>query len=131
MLPFNDNTFDYYTIAFGLRNVTNKQNALNDAYRVLKPGGKLQVLEFSHLENPLMQKIYDEYSFQIIPRMGQVVAGDADSYQYLVESIRKFPKQVCSTYTNYYFECTIYCMVHVGKVLIMTLICEYRRSCVR
>ena len=72
-----------------------------------------------------MQKMYDEYSFQIIPRMGQVVAGDADSYQYLVESIRKFPKQVCAAYTNYYFECTIYCMVHVEKVIIMTLICVY------
>ncbi|SDH31385.1 bifunctional demethylmenaquinone methyltransferase/2-methoxy-6-polyprenyl-1,4-benzoquinol methylase UbiE [Alloyangia pacifica] len=92
-LPFADNTFDVYTISFGIRNVTRPQEALNEAYRVLKPGGRLMVLEFSQIPNELMQKVYDMYSFNLIPRMGQVIAGDRDSYQYLVESIRKFPDQ--------------------------------------
>ena len=92
-LPFEDNTFDVYTISFGIRNVTRPQEALNDAYRVLRPGGRLMVLEFSQLPNPMMQKAYDLYSFNVIPRMGQVIANDRDSYQYLVESIRKFPDQ--------------------------------------
>ncbi len=92
-LPFADNTFDVYTISFGIRNVTRPQEALNEAYRVLKPGGRLMVLEFSQLPNPAMQKAYDLYSFNVIPRMGQVIARDRDSYQYLVESIRNFPDQ--------------------------------------
>ncbi|WP_320176796.1 bifunctional demethylmenaquinone methyltransferase/2-methoxy-6-polyprenyl-1,4-benzoquinol methylase UbiE [Roseovarius pacificus] len=92
-LPFEDNTFDVYTISFGIRNVTRPQEALNEAFRVLKPGGRLMVLEFSQIPNDLMQWAYDLYSFNIIPRMGQVIAGDRDSYQYLVESIRKFPDQ--------------------------------------
>ena len=92
-LPFEDNTFDVYTISFGIRNVTRPQDALNEAFRVLKPGGRLMVLEFSQIPNDLMQKVYDLYSFNIIPRMGQAIAGDKDSYQYLVESIRKFPDQ--------------------------------------
>ena len=92
-LPFADNTFDVYTISFGIRNVTRPQEALNEAYRVLRPGGRLMVLEFSQLPNPAMQKAYDLYSFNVIPRMGQAIAGDRDSYQYLVESIRKFPDQ--------------------------------------
>ncbi|MCG7494029.1 bifunctional demethylmenaquinone methyltransferase/2-methoxy-6-polyprenyl-1,4-benzoquinol methylase UbiE [Thalassobius sp. Cn5-15] len=92
-LPFPDNTFDTYTISFGIRNVTRPQEALNEAYRVLKPGGRLMVLEFSQIPNEMMQKVYDLYSFNIIPKMGQVIAGDSDSYQYLVESIRKFPDQ--------------------------------------
>lgn len=92
-LPFADNTFDVYTISFGLRNVTVPQKALDEAYRVLRPGGRLMVLEFSHIPVPLAQKAYDLYSFNIIPQMGQMIAGDRDSYQYLVESIRKFPKQ--------------------------------------
>jgi demethylmenaquinone methyltransferase/2-methoxy-6-polyprenyl-1,4-benzoquinol methylase len=92
-LPFDDNTFDVYTISFGIRNVTRPQEALNEAYRVLKPGGRLMVLEFSQIPNELMQKVYDLYSFNIIPKMGQVIANDRDSYQYLVESIRKFPDQ--------------------------------------
>ena len=92
-LPFPDDTFDVYTISFGIRNVTRPQEALNEAYRVLRPGGRLMVLEFSQLPNPMMQKAYDLYSFNVIPRMGQVIANDRDSYQYLVESIRNFPDQ--------------------------------------
>ncbi|MBU2981219.1 bifunctional demethylmenaquinone methyltransferase/2-methoxy-6-polyprenyl-1,4-benzoquinol methylase UbiE [Lentibacter algarum] len=92
-LPFPDNSFDVYTISFGIRNVTRPQEALNEAFRVLKPGGRLMVLEFSQIPNELMQKVYDLYSFNIIPQMGRVIAGDADSYQYLVESIRNFPDQ--------------------------------------
>tara|TARA_R100000935_G_scaffold27389_1_gene47590 strand:+ start:3528 stop:4277 length:750 start_codon:yes stop_codon:yes gene_type:complete len=92
-LPFPDNTFDVYTISFGIRNVTRPQEALNEAFRVLRPGGRLMVLEFSQLPNPMMQKAYDAYSFNVIPRMGQIIAGDRESYQYLVESIRNFPDQ--------------------------------------
>ncbi|ASP19793.1 ubiquinone/menaquinone biosynthesis C-methyltransferase UbiE [Antarctobacter heliothermus] len=92
-LPFPDSTFDVYTISFGIRNVTRPQEALNEAFRVLRPGGRLMVLEFSQIPNDLMQKVYDLYSFTIIPRLGQVIAQDRDSYQYLVESIRKFPDQ--------------------------------------
>ncbi len=92
-LPFEDNSFDVYTISFGIRNVTRPQEALNEAFRVLRPGGRLMVLEFSQIPNDLMQKIYDLYSFNIIPQLGQVIAGDRDSYQYLVESIRNFPDQ--------------------------------------
>ncbi len=92
-LPFEDNTFDVFTISFGIRNVTRPQDALAEAYRVLKSGGRLVVLEFSHLPNDGMQKLYDLYSFNVIPQMGKMIAGDRDSYQYLVESIRKFPDQ--------------------------------------
>ena len=92
-LPFEDNSFDVYTISFGIRNVTRPQDALNEAFRVLKPGGCLMVLEFSQLPNEGMQKLYDLYSFNVIPRMGQMIAGYRDSYQYLVESIRNFPDQ--------------------------------------
>jgi demethylmenaquinone methyltransferase / 2-methoxy-6-polyprenyl-1,4-benzoquinol methylase len=92
-LPFPSNSFDVYTISFGIRNVTRIQDALAEAYRVLRPGGRLMVLEFSRIPNDLMQKAYDLYSFNVIPVMGQIVAGDRDSYQYLVESIRKFPVQ--------------------------------------
>lgn len=92
-LPFADNTFDVYTISFGIRNVTRPQEALNEAYRVLKPGGRLMVLEFSQIPNDMLQKMYDLYSFNVIPRMGKVIAGDSESYQYLVESIRNFPDQ--------------------------------------
>ena len=92
-LPFEDASFDVYTISFGIRNVTRIPDALSEAFRVLKPGGRLMVLEFSQLPNPAMQKAYDLYSYNVIPRMGQAIAGDRDSYQYLVESIRKFPDQ--------------------------------------
>lgn len=92
-LPMPTSSFDYYTIAFGIRNVTNIENALAEAYRVLKPGGRFICLEFSHVDNPLLSKIYNMFSFKIIPQIGKVVAGDEASYRYLVESIRKFPKQ--------------------------------------
>ena len=92
-LPFGDNSFDVYTISFGIRNVTRPQEALNEAFRVLKPGGRLMVLEFSQIPNDLMQKVYDLYSFNIIPKLGKMIANDHDSYQYLVESIRQFPDQ--------------------------------------
>lgn len=92
-LPFDDNSFDTYTISFGIRNVTRIPEALSEAYRVLRPGGRLMVLEFSQIPNDMMQKAYDLYSFNIIPRMGQLIANDRASYQYLVESIRNFPQQ--------------------------------------
>ena len=92
-LAFEDNTFDAYTIAFGIRNVTHIDKALSEAHRVLKPGGRFLCLEFSHMENELAQKAYDSYSFTVIPAVGKVVTGDGQPYRYLVESIRMFPKQ--------------------------------------
>ena len=92
-LPFADNSFDCITIAFGLRNVTDKSLALSSMLRVLKPGGRLLVLEFSKPTNPLLGKVYDAYSFNVLPRLGQLIAGDAESYQYLAESIRVHPDQ--------------------------------------
>ena len=92
-LPFPDNTFDVITIAFGLRNVTDKEMALRSMHRVLKPGGKLLVLEFSKPPSRLLSKIYDGYSFNILPKLGKFFASDADSYQYLAESIRMHPDQ--------------------------------------
>ena len=92
-LPFEDNSFDVCTIAFGLRNVTHIDNALAEIYRVLKPGGRFFCLEFSHVVLPVLDKIYDAYSFHIIPKLGEWIAKDAESYQYLAESIRQFPKQ--------------------------------------
>lgn len=91
-LPFEDNTFDAWTCAFGVRNMTHIDRALSEAFRVLKPGGRFLCLEFSQVTSPVLSRVYDTYSFQILPRMGQVVARDRDSYQYLAESIRKFPK---------------------------------------
>ncbi|MDP3961482.1 MAG: bifunctional demethylmenaquinone methyltransferase/2-methoxy-6-polyprenyl-1,4-benzoquinol methylase UbiE [Pseudorhodobacter sp.] len=92
-LPFAANSFDVYTISFGIRNVTRIADALTEAFRVLRPGGRLMVLEFSQLPNPALQWAYDRYSFNVIPLMGQIIVGDRASYQYLVESIRKFPDQ--------------------------------------
>jgi len=92
-LPFENASFDVYTISFGIRNVTRPEDALAEAYRVLRPGGRLMVLEFSQLPNPALQRAYDLYSYNVIPRIGQIVTGDRESYQYLVESIRKFPDQ--------------------------------------
>ncbi|NXU89787.1 COQ5 protein, partial [Xiphorhynchus elegans] len=92
-LPFDDDKFDVYTIAFGIRNVTRIDLALQEAYRVLKPGGRFLCLEFSHVSNPVLSRLYDLYSFQVIPVLGEVIAGDWKSYQYLVESIRRFPPQ--------------------------------------
>jgi len=90
-LPFEDKSFDAYTIAFGIRNVPRISQALREAYRVLKPGGRFLCLEFSKVDVPLLDAVYDAYSFHVIPRMGSMVAGDAESYRYLVESIRRFP----------------------------------------
>ena len=92
-LPFADNSFDCITIAFGLRNVTDKQAALNSMFSTLKPGGRALVLEFSKPVLPLLSKAYDAYSFSALPVMGRLVAGDADSYRYLAESIRQHPDQ--------------------------------------
>ena len=92
-LPFPDNHLDLITIGFGLRNVTDKQKALDSMFRVLKPGGRLLVLEFSKPTSELMSRLYDLYSFRILPRMGALVAQDSDSYRYLAESIRMHPDQ--------------------------------------
>ena len=92
-LPFEDNSIDCITIAFGLRNVTDKAKALASMNRVLKPGGRLLVLEFSKPVSPLLSKIYDTYSFSALPAMGKIITNDADSYRYLAESIRKHPDQ--------------------------------------
>ncbi len=91
-LPFADNSFDLVSVAFGLRNMTHKEQALSEMRRVLKPGGRLLVLEFSRVAKPL-EKAYDWYSFNVLPKLGQMVAGDAHSYQYLAESIRMHPGQ--------------------------------------
>lgn len=90
-LPLPDGCADMLTIAFGIRNVTDRAAALKEAHRVLRPGGRFVCLEFSHLPSAVLQKLYDAYSFSIIPPMGALVAGERDAYQYLVESIRRFP----------------------------------------
>ncbi len=94
MLPFPDASFDAVTIAFGLRNVTDKDKALADMHRVLRPGGRVLVLEFSTVRDRHLGKLYDFHSFQVLPRLGRLIAGDADSYRYLAESIRKHPDQL-------------------------------------
>ncbi|MBS0516511.1 MAG: bifunctional demethylmenaquinone methyltransferase/2-methoxy-6-polyprenyl-1,4-benzoquinol methylase UbiE [Proteobacteria bacterium] len=92
-LPFPDASFDAVTIAFGLRNVTDKDAALREMQRVLRVGGRALILEFSAVRDPLLKRIYDFHSFQVLPRLGALIAGDAESYQYLAESIRKHPDQ--------------------------------------
>jgi len=92
-LPFANNSFDAYSIAFGIRNVPDIARALKESYRVLKPGGRFLCLEFSDVDIPLLDRLYDLWSFHVIPQIGGVVANDAASYRYLVESIRKFPNQ--------------------------------------
>lgn len=92
-LPFENGTFDAYTIAFGIRNVPRIDKALEEAYRVLKRGGRFLCLEFSEVEVPMLDRFYDQWSMNAIPQIGRIVTGDADPYQYLVESIRKFPDQ--------------------------------------
>jgi len=92
-LSFPDQHFDAYTIAFGIRNVTHIDKALKEAYRVLKPGGRFMCLEFSHVDVPALQALYDAYSYTIVPAIGKVVTGDGRPYRYLVESIRTFPNQ--------------------------------------
>jgi len=92
-LPFPDASFDAVTIAFGLRNVTDKDAALREMYRVLKPGGRVLILEFSAVQSDLLKPLYDFHSFRVLPRLGSLIAGDAESYRYLAESIRKHPDQ--------------------------------------
>lgn len=92
-LPFQDGSFNAYTIAFGIRNCTHIEKVVEEAYRVLQPGGRFMCLEFSHLNNSAAQWFYDQYSFQLIPVFGQIFAGEWKPYQYLVESIRQFPDQ--------------------------------------
>ncbi len=92
-LPFPDRTIDAYTIAFGIRNVTHIDRALAEAYRVLKPGGRFLCLEFSQVQVPILDNLYDAWSFRAIPGLGKLIAGDEESYRYLVESIRRFPNQ--------------------------------------
>ncbi len=92
-LPFENDVFDYYTISFGIRNVLDLKKCLTEAFRVLKPGGRIMILEFSKVENETLNKIYDAFSFNVVPRLGKLIANDAESYQYLIESIRKFPSQ--------------------------------------
>ena len=92
-LPFADRSFDHLTIAFGLRNITDRARALAEMHRVLKPGGRVHILEFSHVAPEPVARAYDLWSFQVLPRLGAMVAGDRDSYQYLAESIRRFPDQ--------------------------------------
>ena len=92
-LPYPDRSFDAVTVSFGIRNFADREAGLREFRRVLKPGGRLAILEFSHMTVPALQAAYDTYSFNVIPRLGSLVAGDAESYQYLVESIRKFPTQ--------------------------------------
>ena len=92
-LPLASATADFVTIAYGLRNVTDRNAALNETYRILKPGGRFLCLEFSHVQNRPLEQLYDAFSFNVLPVMGQVITGDAASYRYLVESIRQFPSK--------------------------------------
>ncbi len=116
------NSMDLYTIAFGIRNVTNRDQALKEAYRVLRPGGRFMCLEFSHVIVPGFKQFYDAYSFNVIPQMGHMIANDRDSYQYLVESIRMFPKQPqwAKQIEDANFKCVSYTNLTGGIVAIHT-----------
>ena len=92
-MPFSDCSSDFVTIAFGLRNVTDRQAAIDEAYRVLKPGGRFLCLEFSHVQNDLLKSVYDKWSFKVLPLMGKMILNDSFSYRYLAESIRAFPSK--------------------------------------
>ena len=92
-IPLDDNTFERATMGFGLRNITNRVQALKEVYRILKPGGRFICLEFSHVENDLFKKLYDLWSFNLMPSIGEKITGDKNAYIYLVESIRQFPTQ--------------------------------------
>ncbi|MFT4718771.1 MAG: demethylmenaquinone methyltransferase/2-methoxy-6-polyprenyl-1,4-benzoquinol methylase [Rickettsiales bacterium] len=124
-LPHEDNSIDFYTIAFGIRNFTDIKKGLDEAKRVLKTGGKFICLEFSKVNNDILRKFYELYSFNIVPKIGQLVAKDKDSYQYLVESIEKFPKQeefkkmieeAGFHNVDYYNLSFGTCAIHVGTV---------------
>jgi len=119
-LPIEDCSMDAYTIAFGIRNCTSIPDVLSEAYRVLKPGGRFLCLEFSHVENSFLSSLYDFYSFNVIPPMGQLLADDFNSYQYLVESIRKFPNQKTfqQMIANAGFELVVYENLSLGVVAI-------------
>jgi len=119
-LPFDDDTFDFYTISFGIRNVTNIEAALKEAHRALKPGGKFICLEFSNVSNDLVKKFYDFYSFTIIPSIGKFIANSSESYDYLVESIRKFPNAITfeKMIKDAGFNCTEYRKMCFGVVAI-------------
>jgi ubiquinone/menaquinone biosynthesis methyltransferase len=119
-LPFPDNSFDVYTIAFGLRNVTHIDTALAEAFRVLRPGGRFYCLEFSRVEQPLLAAGYDAFSFHVIPKIGKLVANDEESYQYLVESIRRFPTQrkLARRLTDSGFQAVKYANLTAGVVAI-------------
>ena len=121
-MPFADNSFDYYTIAFGIRNFTDIGKGLSEAYRVLKPGGKFICLEFSQVNNLILSKIYSLYSFNVIPKIGKFIAKDEASYQYLVESIKKFPGQekFKKMIMNTGFESSNYNNLSFGTVAIHT-----------
>jgi demethylmenaquinone methyltransferase/2-methoxy-6-polyprenyl-1,4-benzoquinol methylase len=120
MLPFADNTFDVITMAFGLRNVTDKETALASMLRVLKPGGRVLILEFSELKIRPLKPLYDLYSFKVLPRLGQLIAKNADSYQYLAESIRMHPDQetLLNLMQQVGFECCDYHNLTGGVVAV-------------
>lgn len=119
-LPFGDNQFDFYTISFGIRNVTHIDKVLEEAYRVLKPGGKFVCLEFSNVTNEVIQKFYDFYSFTVIPMIGKFIANSPESYEYLVESIRKFPTAIAfeDIIKNAGFNCTEFRKMSFGVVAV-------------
>ncbi len=117
-LPIDDNSFDYYTISFGIRNVTHKDKALQEAHRVLKPGGKFVCLEFSNINNDLLRSVYNFYAFNVVPKIGKAIANDAEAYQYLVESIARFPaaQRFANFITEAGFENVSYTKMTFGVV---------------